>query len=75
MLGENNAAFLDDDFIQYLKYEAERRSMTVEEIYEEEMACQKLAEKQAFTRTELEALVEASHPDQRLLEGEEQYPF
>jgi hypothetical protein len=76
MLSENSpAVFLDDDLIQYLKYEAERRRMTVEEIYQEEMACQQLAEKQAFTRAELKALAEASHPDPRLLEGEEECPF
>jgi len=75
MVNDDQLNLIDNDMLEYLKYEAQRRGTTIQEVYEEETACRQLANKEWFTSAELKALAEASHPDPRLLEGEEEYPF
>jgi hypothetical protein len=38
MVYDNQLKLLDDDMLEHLQYEAQRRGMTVEEIYQEEIA-------------------------------------
>lgn len=65
----------NEDMTAYLQYEANRRGTDIEEVRKEELACQKLAHKQAFSVKELEALAKASKPSERVPEGNEEYPF
>ena len=75
MLSDNSLEWLDGDMVAYLQYEANRRGVTIEEAYQEEISFQQKAEAQSLTPDELKALANASNPDPRLLQGDEEYPF
>jgi hypothetical protein len=75
MLDFNSSVFVSADFLEYLKYEANRRHITVEEVYQDELAAEKRARAKALGPDELEALARESKPDQRRLEADEEYPF
>jgi hypothetical protein len=61
--------------LAYLQYEAERRGIPIEDVYDEELEHQRLARGNAFSAEELAKLVASSKPNPRLLEGEEECPF
>jgi len=65
----------DPDLIACLQYEAQRRGITLQEAYREEMDGQERARRGAFTPEEFQRLIETSQPDPRLLEGDEECPF
>ncbi len=63
------------DMLMCLKSEAEQRGISVAELYDEEVHYKQLARQGAFSREELQMLVETSTGDERLSEGDEESPF
>ncbi len=75
MLIEGYSIFLDDDMMAYLRYEAMRRGISVEQAYRDEIFYQRKAKEETLSPEELKALVAATQPDPRLLQGDEECPF
>jgi hypothetical protein len=65
----------DPDLFAYLQYEAERRSITIQDAYREEMDAEKRACELALSQEELEVLAREGKPDPRYLSAKEKYPF
>jgi len=75
VLPSGRSVLTSEDMLAYLQYEAKRRGVSIEELYDEETEHQRLARGNAFSAEELAKLVASSKPNQRLLEGEEECPF
>ena len=74
-LSSGRFVMLDHDMLAYLRFEAARRGISPEEVYEEEAHADAIARGNALTAEELERLARISEPDSRLLEGDEECPF
>jgi hypothetical protein len=66
---------LDQDMMGYLRLEAERRGISMEEVYREEKHFDALAQRDAFTTEELRTLIRIGERNTRLPEGDEECPF
>jgi hypothetical protein len=75
MLTSDKMVALSADMRAYLEYEANRRGIDIELVYNEEKNAQKALDARPFTTEELRTLAAASTPDPRVLEGDEDYPF
>ena len=67
-------AYLENDMVAYLEYEARRRNITVEEAHKDEMAAQERARAKAFSPKELMVLARKSKPDPRYFDADDD-PF
>ncbi|OHB70747.1 MAG: hypothetical protein A2V70_11780 [Planctomycetes bacterium RBG_13_63_9] len=75
LLPSGRFVVVDEDMLAYLRFEAERRGISVEEVYDEEAQFGAIAQRNALTTEELKTLARISEPDARLLEGDEECPF
>jgi hypothetical protein len=75
MLTDADLRVLSDDMVAYLRYEAARRGTDIATVYQEELASERRTLAKALSPEELKVLARRSKPDQRRLEGDEEYPF
>lgn len=75
MLKNTSLVMLSDDMAAYLEYEAQRRKITVKEVYEEEQAAAMRNQARNVDAETLEHIARDSNPDPRRLAEGERYPF
>jgi hypothetical protein len=76
MLYSNEVVILSEEWANYIKSEADKRGVSIEEVYRaEKEATERLAHKPILTLDALKLAIESSNPNPRYLEDDEEYPF
>lgn len=65
---------IEVDEMSYLKYEAERRGISIQDVYEEERAAEKRVSAKAISRETLKRIARCCTPDSRYLDVDDD-PF
>ena len=75
MVAPDCLAPVDPDIFAYLEYEAKRRDISIQDVYQEEMDARRTASAEALSPGELRKLAENSTLSPHLLDGDEKCPF